>query len=238
MQKDVVRRFFTGTGESYDLIVNLFTYGADRYWKRKMQALVPPATKILDLACGTGILTFSLADRNSNCRIVGVDMMQEYILIARKKQETSKHHNIKFICSRAEDVKLKETFDCITSSYIPKYVSAVKLLENISPNLREGGVLVLHDFTLPTSSIPRRIWGLHMFLVKCVGPRLFPEWRTVFYELADLVRSTRWFSEYVTALPRFGYRNIQTYQMTAGSAAIIYAEKGEDGVRDRLPQAH
>ncbi|MFQ5864708.1 MAG: class I SAM-dependent methyltransferase [bacterium] len=227
LEQDLVKRFFTGTGSTYDLIVTLFTFGADRYWKRKILSKIPKSDKILDLACGTGILTLKLAEMNPNAKVVGVDVMEEYIVVAKRKLENLKWSNIHFICARAEEVKLRETFDCITSSYIPKYVSADKLLENISPNLRTGGILVLHDFAYPTKFIFKKIWGMHTFLMKSFGTPIFPKWKTIFYELADLVRKTQWIPEYVEALERHGYKQIELERHTAGTAAIISAKKGE-----------
>ena len=224
-QKNLVSEFFSGTGSSYDLIVNLFTYGADRYWKGRLLHVVPRSREILDLACGTGILTFKLADRNPGCRIVGVDMMEEYIRIAQRKSKAEFRHNIDFVCGRAEEVVLNRSFDCVTSSYIPKYVPAASLLENISPNLKTGGWIVLHDFTYPSSLIYRKLWGIHMGLLKYVGTPLFPNWRTVFHELADLVRDTKWVTEYGETLRNFGYTDIRLTKYTAGSAAVISARK-------------
>jgi demethylmenaquinone methyltransferase/2-methoxy-6-polyprenyl-1,4-benzoquinol methylase len=225
MPQDLVKRFFTGTGATYELIVNLFTYGADRHWKNQILAKIPPSHSILDLACGTGILTLKLADRFPQSKIVGVDMMVEYIAIAKRKVVEEKRRNIRLICGRAEQVQLRETFDCITSSYIPKYIPAEKLLANISRYLKPGGKLVLHDFALPRQFVLVRIWALHVFLMKHFGTLLFPNWKTVFYELGDLVRETKWIDEYLVALPKFGYRNIAVQRLTAGSAAIICAEK-------------
>jgi demethylmenaquinone methyltransferase/2-methoxy-6-polyprenyl-1,4-benzoquinol methylase len=227
MSAELVRRFFTGTGPTYELIVNLFTHGADRHWKKRLLAHTPAsAAKILDLGCGTGILTFALASRFPASEIVGVDMMPEYIVIARHRADLQKIKNVRLICARAEQVKLRETFDCITSSYVPKYVAADQLLKNISPFLKTTGRLLLHDFAYPQRFLLRKIWGLHVGLMKYFGTPIFPQWKTIFYELADLVRSTQWISEYREALPRFGYKNILVERLTAGSAAIISAEKG------------
>lgn len=167
-----------------------------------------------------------MAEMYPDAKIVGVDVMEEYIVIAKRKMESQKWSNIHFICARAEEVKLRETFDCITSSYIPKYVSADKLLGNISPYLSEGGMLVLHDFAYPTNLLFRKIWGIHMLLVKYLGTPIFPQWKTIFYELANLVRKTQWISEYERALESYGYENIEIKRLTAGSAAIISAKKG------------
>ena len=225
MEKDIVKHFFTGTGSSYDSIVNLFTYGADRYWKKKLLAKVPKSRKILDLACGTGIVAFKLAKMNPCCKIVGVDMMWEYLVEAKKKAFLNDCSEVQLICARAEDVKLRETFDCVTSSYIPKYVPADVLLKNISLNLKSGGVLVLHDFAYPSNFVFKRLWHLHMFFMKIIGTTLFPKWRNVFDELAPFVKNSRWIPEYLEALKRFGFIDIQLEKYTAGSAAIISAVK-------------
>lgn len=225
METDIVKRFFTGTGTSYDWIVNLFTYGADRYWKKKLLAKVPKSRKILDLACGTGIVSFKLAKMNPCCKIVGVDMMWEYLVEAKKKAFLNDCSEVQLICARAEDVKLRETFDCVTSSYIPKYVPADVLLKNISLNLKSGGVLVLHDFAYPSNFVFKRLWHLHMFFMKIIGTTLFPKWRNVFDELAPFVKNSRWIPEYLEALKRFGFIDIQLEKYTAGSAAIISAVK-------------
>lgn len=225
MTTDIVERFFTGTGSTYDLIVNLFTYGADRYWKKKILDKIPSSDKILDLACGTGILTFKLAQKYPNSKIVGVDRMEEYIVLAQRKKEKLNIKNVQFICARAENMIVKETFDCITSSYLPKYVAADKLLNNISSFLKQDGSLILHDFSYPTNFIYKKIWEVHMLFMKYAGTPIFPKWKTIFYELAHLVRSTQWISEYVEALKRFNYKHIEVDRLTAGSAAIMSAKK-------------
>lgn len=51
---------------------------------------VPKGSRqILDQACGTGILTFKIARKFPHCRVIGVDLQDEYISIARKKLKTS-----------------------------------------------------------------------------------------------------------------------------------------------------
>lgn len=225
---DLVRRFFTGTSSTYDLVVKLFTYGADLYWKRKLLAGVPPSQNILDLACGTGIVSFKLARAHAQARIIGVDVTEEYLRAAKAKMARNGALPVHFICARAEQVHLRASFDCILSSYIPKYVPAAELLENITPFLNRGGSLLLHDFALPTNRFYRALWEGHMRLMKWVGPMLFPQWNIVFRELAELVRTTRWIAEYEEALKRFGYTDIHVERLTAGSSAIISAVKARE----------
>ncbi len=225
VRAELVERFFSGTGHSYDLVVRACTLGCDLYWKRRLLAKVPPSRAILDLACGTGILTLALARRNPQARIVGVDVTEDYLQVARQKAKDL-GVNVKFIHADAETVALEGAFDCITSSYIPKYVDANKLLDNITPALRPGGVIVLHDFLYPRHPLARKLWHGYNRVLNLVGRRLFPEWQVVFdNNLTDLIVRSNWLEEFAVAFREHGYVDIEIERLTFGSAAIISAKK-------------
>jgi len=222
---ELVERFFTGTGRSYDRVVRTCTLGLDSYWKRRLLAKVPPSGAILDLACGTGILTFALAKRHPEARIVGVDVTEDYLQVARRK---AKPLGVKaeFIHANAETVPLTGMFDCITSSYIPKYVEANILLENVTPHLQSGGMIVLHDFLYPQPPVARAMWHGYNHALNFLGRHLFPEWEVVFdNNLTELIIRSKWLDEFAAALRHHGYINIEIESLTFGSAAIISAKK-------------
>ena len=221
----IIRSFFPGTGKSYDTVVNVFTLGLDNYWKRAIYKHVPPSHRILDLACGTGIVTLGLAKRHPDAEIIGVDITDDYLAIYQERIRT---HRIKaqFILGNAEEVKLDGQFDTVVSSYIPKYVDPDILLANISPHIRTGGVIVLHDFTLPPNVIARSIWSAYNRVMNFIGIRLFPEWKEVFdAALTRLIHETCWFDTFPEALARHGFANIQKKHLSLGSAGIIWAVK-------------
>src|SRR4051812_18361335 len=113
----LVERFFQGTGESYDFMVNAATLGIDRLWKRRIGELIPPhSRRVADLACGTVISTLSIARRLPDCHVVGVELRGEYLEIAREKVRRLKLANIELVLSRAEDYSSQMPFDCISSS--------------------------------------------------------------------------------------------------------------------------
>src|SRR4029450_10047608 len=82
----LVERFFSGTGNSYDAMVHWATLGFDARWKRRMLAHIPVGDgPVLDLACGTGISTLSIARRFPRRLVVGVELREEYLRLARDK---------------------------------------------------------------------------------------------------------------------------------------------------------
>jgi SAM-dependent methyltransferase len=101
-------------------MVNLGTFGFDHWWKKKIIAKIPTSSRcVLDQACGTGILTFKIAQKFPACRIVGVELREEYMTLAREKAIRRHLKDVTFIIGRAEDIYLNAGFDCITSSYRP-----------------------------------------------------------------------------------------------------------------------
>ncbi|MBI2845787.1 MAG: methyltransferase domain-containing protein [Chloroflexi bacterium] len=218
----IAYRFFSGNAASYEQVVNLFTLGGDCTWKRSILDKLPAqATQVLDLACGTGILTFSLARRYPQAEILGVDIMPEYLEIARSKAREEKISNVQFILERAEEVVLEGMFDCITGSYLPKYVDPQLLLRNIAPHLRSGGLLVLHDFTYPSNRLVAWVWERYFQFLQAVGPRFFPEWRPVFFELPGFLRTSNWVPELCQALEEHGLGQIEVEHLGWETGAIV-----------------
>ncbi|MFB0507374.1 MAG: class I SAM-dependent methyltransferase [Thermodesulfobacteriota bacterium] len=223
---EVVNRFFSGTGSTYDRIVNLWTVGFDLLWKKRILGRIPerPA-RILDQACGTGILTFKIAQKFPLCHVIGVELRDEYLIIAKKKAEALKIANVEFILGRAEDVLLKDRFDCVTSSYLAKYAELDPLIRNAKKMLRDGGLLAMHDFTYPRSQVFAWIWEHYFKLMQTAGSWKYPQWRTVFYELPEFLRKTEWVTDLVRVLREHAFQDITIESLTFGTSAIVTANR-------------
>ncbi len=221
-----VHRFFSGTAATYDWMVNITTFGIDRRWKRRIVDLIPPdSTRILDLACGTGISTFALAERYPNCRIVGVELREEYLNLARNKIQRLGRTNVEFVLSRAEDYRSNEPFDCVVSSYLAKYADLKSLTCTSKEMLKTGGLLLMHDFTYPPKAYLVWLWRLYFYVLQRLGSPLFPVWREIFYGLPGLIQESRWIPDLTAALRVNGFTEIRMEYLTAYGSAIITARK-------------
>jgi len=223
---EVVQRFFSGTGFSYDQVATICTCGFDKYWKKRIIEKIParPAC-IIDQACGTGILTLKIARKFTDCQVIGVELRDEYLTIAREKARTSGMSNVDFILGRAEDVVLEGGCDCITSSYLAKYAELGTLISNARKMLRPGGIVIMHDFTYPSNPVFRSLWKTYFQLLRMIGSRIFPEWRTVFYELPEFLRQTTWVSDSLAIMKENGFSDITSKSFTFDTSAIVTARK-------------
>ena len=222
----LVHQFFPGTGSTYDHIVNLCTIGFDRWWKKKMLEKVPvESTRILEQACGTGILTVQIARKFSHALIIGVDATEEYLAIAKEKADRMNLDNVHFILGRAEDVRLDQKFDCVMSSYLAKYASLGSLIRNVKEMLRPGGMLIMHDFTYPSDRAFAHVWEIYFRLLQTVGAWKYPQWKAVFDGLPGLLRETKWIDEMVKLLPENGLSEIVKESLTLHTSTIVTARK-------------
>lgn len=221
-----VHRFFSGTGTTYDWMVNLATLGIDRRWKRRILDLLPPdPTRILDLACGTGISTLALAERYPNCRIVGVELREEYLSLARNKIQQLGLSNVEFVLNRAEDYRSNEPFDCVVSSYLAKYADLTSLTRTTKEMLRPGGLLLMHDFTYPPKAYLVWVWRFYFYVLQRLGSPLIPSWREIFYGLPSLIQESRWVTELTEALNENKFKEIRMEYLNLYGSAIITAKK-------------
>lgn len=222
---EIVHRFFAGTGRTYDFMVNLATFGIDRLWKRRIVDLIPPnPSRILDLACGTGILTLDIARRYPNCQVVGVELRDEYLTLAREKVSRLGLTNVEFLLSRAEEYDSRTSYDAVVSSYLAKYADLSTLIMNAKRMLTEGGLVLMHDFTYPPSSLVW-LWRIYFWVLQHLGTPFFPTWREIYYGLPKLIEETRWVSDLPPILQEHGFRNIRRQDLTAYGSAIVSATK-------------
>lgn len=114
------------------------------YIEQIMQSNALKPKSILDLACGTG--TVSLLLRKRGYDVVGVDLSDAMLKVARKKAADA-GLNIPFHCQDAAQLKLKEKFDlcvCLYDSlnYILDDDLLLAAFRGVRRSLQPGGIFL------------------------------------------------------------------------------------------------
>ena len=171
---------------------------------------------MLELASGTGVLSSMLADAGK-C-ITGIDITFDYLCESRHKLHAE------IAQGTAEILPYRsESFDAVVSSYLAKYVDVQNVVDECWRVLRPGGIAVFHDFTYPKGII-RSLWNAHFAVLRIAG-RFATPWSAVFERLDSVIRNSDWAGQMTDALHRRGFRNVDCKYYTAGTAAIVSAEK-------------
>jgi len=219
--KDLVPKFFGKTAGTYETIARLATLGKDEYWKKQILFQIPNGDSFLDLACGTGILTRKIAKKFPNAKIIGIDITKGYLTIA--KRNSSSYKNISFLHQDAERLHLDSKFDCIISSYLPKYCNPEILVKNCVDYLNPGGSIIFHDFTYPKNKFVQKIWNTHFVVLRFLG-NFFPSWKEAFKELPKLIRSSPWLRNYENIMRKNGLQTTSHF-LSWNTVAILKGTK-------------
>ena len=226
LPKESAERFFSGNAWSYDHIARVSTLGLDGWWKRKILKKIPKAAdRILEQASGTGILTCKIARLFPKSRVIGVELHEEYLKVARKKVRDLDLSNVEFIHGRAEDVILTGGFDCIVSDYLAKYVDLDLLVAHAWRMLRKGGLLIMHELTRPTNPQFLVLWSIHFKFLQAYGNWKHPEWNMALNDVPFLLTTTRWVDELTRALRANRFSDIEIENQIFGASVIVSARK-------------
>ena len=153
-----VEKMFDNIAPTYDCLNHTLSLGIDRRWRKhaidSLKAFSPQT--ILDIATGTGDFAIMAAERLKPRQLIGADISQEMMEIARQKVE---ERNLGEVISfqREDCMQLSfddNRFDAVTVSY------GVRNFENLDKGLRE-----IHRVLKP---------GGHLLLVELAAPDKFP----------------------------------------------------------------
>lgn len=155
---DDVQNMFNRIAGRYDLMNRVMTLGIDRRWRNASvrAARIDPSTHALDVCCGTGDITFLLAEAGAE-RVVGADFSDGMLEQARRRQKRWRDQaaakRIKFQHADALALPFNDnSFDVITVSF------GVRNVEDIAQAFREfvrvgrpGARIVCLEITRPRS---------------------------------------------------------------------------------------
>jgi len=115
----------------------------------------------LDLACGTGNITFRLAD--AGCQIVGIDISQQMLMVAEGKKKNVK--NPMFRCQDITNLSVTKQVDfvscvCDGINYVKGIANVKKVFQNVYNALKEGGVFI---FDVSSAYKLKKVLGNNFF---------------------------------------------------------------------------
>ena len=86
-KRELNEQLFGVVAPRYDAITRVLSFNRDRVWKQRMVEALPPKTApvCLDLACGTGDITFRLASKYPDGSIIGLDLTEPMLERARAR---------------------------------------------------------------------------------------------------------------------------------------------------------
>jgi ubiquinone/menaquinone biosynthesis C-methylase UbiE/protein-S-isoprenylcysteine O-methyltransferase Ste14 len=136
----------------YDLVQPIVTLGQESRLNRWVAEQLPleDGMNVLDVGCGTGLLTAAIAARHMTCAVEGVDASGPMVRVADRKRALP---NCTFRQALGEDLPYPDGFfDVVTSALFFHHLDRElkrRCLAEIYRTLRPGGRLVIADMDRP-----------------------------------------------------------------------------------------
>ena len=222
-----VNKLFATIATRYDLINDIQSLGAHRRWKRRVAKLaaVKSGDRALDLCCGTGDISFALADQGA--AVTGLDFSEAMLAVANQRNPKSQIPNPQFIQGDAQKTPFaNDTFDAVTVGFgLRNLASWESGLDEMARVAKPGGRLIVLDFGKPDNALWRGIYFTYLkLLVPLLGLLVCGKPSAYAYIIASL-RDYPAQRGVEARMRLLGLVNVRTDNFIGGAMSINYGEK-------------
>ncbi|MDH3453531.1 MAG: ubiquinone/menaquinone biosynthesis methyltransferase [Desulfuromonadales bacterium] len=151
-KREYNEQHFSEAASRYDFATRAMSLGRDAAWKTQLVAALPqlPAPVCVDLACGTGDIALLLAEKYPAGRIVGIDLTEPMLALARQRSDSI---NIEFLRQDMGATDFPDaSADIVTGGYAVRNAAELsQAFLEIHRILKPGGCAALLDFSKPPS---------------------------------------------------------------------------------------
>lgn len=229
-KKAQVEQMFDTISNDYDGLNRVISFGNDVKWRKKVVDMVKekrPAT-ILDIATGTGDLAIQFAQQTDAEKVVGFDLSEGMLSVARKKVATADFMDrLEFIKGDSEALPFADqSFEVITVSFgVRNFEHLEKGLSEIYRVLAANGLFIILETSVPTK-FP---WKQgYQFYSKGILPwigKIFSKDKVAYQYLSESASVFPHGEKLNNILRKTGFIEVENQPQTLGVATIYRATK-------------
>ncbi|SFR33618.1 bifunctional demethylmenaquinone methyltransferase/2-methoxy-6-polyprenyl-1,4-benzoquinol methylase UbiE [Litoreibacter janthinus] len=221
----MVHGVFTNVASKYDIMNDVMSGGVHRIWKDAMMDwLAPrPGQRLLDVAGGTGDVSFRFLKRAGGAEAVVLDMTESMLVEGRKRAEASAMSgSLDWVVGDAMALPFDDnSFDVYTISFGIRNVTRIAdALSEAYRVLKPGGRLMVLEFSQLPNPMMQKAYDLYSFnVIPKMGKAIAGDSESYQY----LVESIRKFPDqdtFAAMIRAAGFENVSYRNMTFGVAAL------------------
>jgi len=229
-KKKQVEQMFDTISDNYDSLNRVISLGTDVKWRKKVVQMVSERNpeSILDIATGTGDLAIKFAMTTKASRIVGLDLSQGMLSVAKKKVlGTPLSEKIEFIQGDSEALPFDtNTFDVITVSFgIRNFENLEKGLSEIYNVLKPKGLFVILETSVPTKTPFKQGYSFYAKRILPSIGKLFSKDKVAYTYLSESASLFPHGEKLNNILRKIGFIEVENKPQTFGVATIYKATK-------------
>ena len=231
-KKEKVREMFDNIAPTYDKLNHLMSMNVDKLWRRHALKEIVDGTprRILDVACGTGDSTISIAKAAAEgSEVVGADISEGMMaLVTEKAEKAGVSDRIKLQVADGEDLPYGEgSFDRVTCAFgIRNFEHKEKGLEEFLRVLKAGGRAVILELSVPQNKVVRWVYDLYFTrLLPRIGGAVSGD-RAAYRYLPASVHNFPSPKVFCRMMEQAGFREVRCRTFTFGLCRMFVGMKG------------
>jgi demethylmenaquinone methyltransferase/2-methoxy-6-polyprenyl-1,4-benzoquinol methylase len=221
-----VRKVFDAVADKYDVMNDVMSLGIHRIWKQYTvdMAAVRPGDKVLDVAAGTGDLSYAFSKRVGDKGQVWMTDINEAMLARGKERMIDRGvvGNIDYRQANAEELPFEDNqFDLVTIAFgLRNVTDKDKALCDMHRVLKPGGRLLVLEFSKPTAPGLGPIYDQYSFKLLPMMGQLVANDPESYRYLAESIRMHPDQETLKGMMDEAGFFRTQYFNLTGGIVAL------------------
>ena len=224
-KKEQVADMFNNISKTYDFLNHFLSLGIDIIWRKKaIGELKKDQPKlILDVATGTGDFAFEAISTLNPDKIIGVDISQGMLDIAKQKiakRNMADRFEVKLGDSETLPFTANQ-FDAVTVAYgVRNFENLEKGLADIQRVLKPGGKVVVLEFSKPKVFPVKQLYNFYFnYITPGIG-KLFSKDSRAYTYLPESVAAFPDGKTFTALMEKVGFKNTKCRPLAFGICSI------------------
>ena len=230
-KKEKVREMFDNIAPSYDKLNHVLSMNVDKLWRRHALKEIVDGTsqRILDVACGTGDSTVSIAKAvTEGSEVIGVDISEGMMALVKGKAEKAGVENrISLQVADGEALPYEDgAFDRVTCAFgIRNFEHKEKGLSEFLRVLKPGGRAVILELSVPQNRLVRWAYDLYfLHILPRIGGAVSRD-KAAYRYLPASVHHFPAPKEFCRMMEAAGFRAVRCRTFTFGLCRMFVGER-------------
>lgn len=222
-----VEEMFDSIAPAYDFMNRAMTLGIDRWWRRVAVRMVGKThpRHILDVATGTGDFAIGLYNGARPERVVGIDLSQGMLDVARKK--IAKRGLSEAITVQQGDCLAlpfdDASFDAVTVAFgVRNFEHLLQGYQQMHRVLRPDGVLCVIELSTPRNCVVRWFYDLYTLHIIPWFGALKSHDKSAYRYLPQSIAAVPQGEDMLAIMREAGFKDCKVKRMTFGTCSIYF----------------
>ena len=223
-----VEQMFDSIAPAYDFMNRAMTLGIDRWWRRVAVKMVGKShpRRILDVATGTGDFAIGLYNKIHPQLVVGIDLSQGMLDVARKKI-AKRGLGDAITVQQGDCLEMpfeNGEFDAVTVAFgVRNFEHLLQGYQQMHRVLKRGGVLCVIELSTPRNRVVRWFYDLYTLHIIPWFGALKSHDKSAYRYLPLSIAAVPQGDDMLAIMREAGFKDCKVKRMTFGTCSIYLA---------------